>query len=124
MGFLDTYKPHIFALTRMVVGLLFAMHGAQKLFGVFGGSQMTGPLLYAAGGIEFVGGALVCIGLFTRPAAFLCSGMMMVAYFMVHQGQGLLPIQNRGELAALYSWIFLLLSSAGDGKWSVGSRIG
>ncbi len=124
MNVLDTYRPQIFALARMAVGLLFAMHGGQKLFGLFGGASaaMPAPLLYAAGGIELVGGILVCVGLFTRYAAFLCSGTMMVAYFLAHQSQGLLPIQNRGELAALYSWIFLLLAVAGDGKWALGSR--
>ena len=90
---------------------------------MFGGApaEMPAPLLYSAGGIELVGGALVAIGLWTRIAAFVCSGMMAVAYFLAHQAQGLLPIQNHGELAALYSWIFLTLAVLGDGIWSVGS---
>jgi len=121
MGFLDRYRDPIYALTRIVVGLLFAMHGAQKLFGWFGGApgEMPAPLLYAAGIIELGGGTLIAVGVSTRWAAFLCSGTMAVAYFMVHQPMGLLPIQNRGELAALYCWIFLLIASRGDGIWSL-----
>ena len=84
---------------------------------------MPAALLYTAGGIELVGGALICIGLQTSLAAFLCSGMMAVAYFTVHQPMGLLPIQNHGELAALYAFLFLLIASRGDGIWSVGSRL-
>lgn len=125
MQFLAAHHERIYALTRMVVGFLFALHGGQKLFGWFGGGppEMT-PLLWVAGVIELVGGALVAVGLFTGWAAFLCSGMMAVAYFMVHQKMGLLPIQNRGELAALYCWIFLLIAARGDGIWSLGGGRG
>jgi putative oxidoreductase len=124
MGFLDTYRPQIFALTRIVVGFLFTFHGAQKLFGVLGGApaEMPAPLLYTSGVIELFGGGLVALGLFTRPAAFLCSGLMAAAYFMAHQPNGLLPIQNHGELAVLYCWVFLAISAAGDGIWSLGAR--
>ncbi len=123
MGFLAAYREPIYALTRMVAGLLFALHGCQKLFGWFGGipAEMS-PLIFAAGVIELVGGALIALGLFTVPAAFLCSGQMAVAYFFFHQPQGLLPIQNDGELAALYCWIFLLIAASGDGIWSLGGR--
>ncbi len=123
MEFLTRFQQPIYALMRIVVGFLFACHGAQKLFGLFGGvpGEMN-ALLYVAGVIELVGGALVALGLFTRYAAFLCSGQMAVAYFMVHQPGGLLPIQNRGELAALYAWIFLHISAQGDGIWSLGGR--
>jgi putative oxidoreductase len=78
-------------------------------------------LLYPGAGIELVGGLLVMFGLFTRWAAFICSGQMAVAYLMFHQGQGWLPIQNRGELAALYSWIFLLIAARGAAAWGVDS---
>lgn len=125
MEFLTRFQQPIYALLRIVVGFLFACHGAQKLFGLFGGAPPgMGTLLYVAGVIELVGGALVALGLFTRYAAFLCSGQMAVAYFMVHQPSGLLPIENRGELAALYSWIFLHISAQGDGIWSLGRRSG
>ncbi len=124
MEFLSAYREPIYALTRIVAGLLFSMHGGQKLFGWFGGmpAEMPAALLYTAGIIEFAGGLLICVGLLTRPAAFVCSGMMAVAYFMVHQPMGLLPIENRGELAALYSWLFLLIAASGDGIWAVGGR--
>jgi len=124
MEFLTVWRPQIFALTRIATGLLFAMHGGQKLFGLFGGAppEMPVGLLYTAGVFELVGGALVCVGFRTRIAAFVCSGMMAVAYFMVHQPMGLLPIQNRGELATLYCWLFLLIAATGDGIWSLGGK--
>jgi putative oxidoreductase len=122
---LGRFGPQVHALTRIVVGFLFAAHGAQKLFiglppGVPEGMV---PLLYAAGAIELVGGGLVMIGLFTGWAAFICSGQMAVAYGMAHwlQQGGFRPMQNGGEPAALYSWIFLLLATLGDGIWSVGA---
>ena len=123
MGFLAAWREPIYALTRIMVGLLFAQHGFQKLFGWFGGGPAEmNAMLWAAGLIELVGGVLVALGLFTSPAAFVCSGMMAVAYFMVHQPQGLVPIQNKGELAALYAWVFIFIASRGDGIWSLGSR--
>jgi putative oxidoreductase len=121
MEFLAKYQPQAYAATRIVFGFLFLQHGAQKLLGFFGGppAGMPAPLLYTAGIIELFGGALVMLGLFARPAAFLCSGLMAAAYFMAHQSSGLLPIQNRGELAALYCWTFLLISTHGPGVWSL-----
>ena len=106
---------------RMVVGFLFLWHGSQKLFGIPGGVPAQAPpfVLYAAGPIELFGGILVCIGLFTRPAAFLCSGLMAFAYWMGHGMNALLPIQNMGELAALYCFVFLYISTQGSGIWSV-----
>ena len=126
MQFLSLREDQIYAAMRIVFGLLFAFHGAQKLFGLFGGApgEMPAALLYTAGTIELVGGALVCVGFQTRWAAFLCSGTMAVAYFMVHQPMGLLPIQNRGELAALYCWAFLFIAARGDGVWSLGGARG
>ncbi len=119
---LKRFDAQIYALFRIVPGFLFLCHGAQKLFGLFGGpsGEMPPALLYAAGGIEFVGGALVALGLYASWAAFICSGQMAVAYFMVHQSMGLLPIQNHGELAALYAFIFLLIAARGNGIWSLG----
>ncbi len=119
---LRRFDGPIYALLRMVAGFLFLCHGAQKLFGLFGGppAEMPAAALYSAGGIEFVGGALVALGLYASWAAFICSGLMAVAYFRVHQSMGLLPIQNHGELAALYAFIFLLIAARVNGTWSLG----
>ncbi len=121
-GFLKAHSDTIYGLMRIVVGLTFLCHGLQKLFGMFGGMPAgieMNPLLYAAGTIELVGGALIMIGLRAGWAAFICSGTMAVAYFLAHQKDGLLPIQNHGELAAVYSWVFLYIASRGSGKLSV-----
>ena len=109
-----------YALMRIVVGMLFACHGAQKLFGALGGqSQLGVPLMATAGIIEFFGGVLVAVGLFTGFAAFLASGMMAVAYFMAHAPNGFWPIANHGELAVLYCFVFLYISFRGSGRLSV-----
>jgi putative oxidoreductase len=119
---LGRYSGQIYALMRIVVGFLFACHGAQKVLGLFGGPPPQAPpfVIWTAGPIELIGGILIAIGLFTSIAAFLSSGLMAAAYFMAHQSSGLLPIQNHGELAALYSFVFLYIASRGDGIWSVG----
>lgn len=117
--FLAPFSERIYALFRIVVGFLFTCHGLQKVFGFFGGSEAEGAILWVAGGIELVGGALVMVGLFGGWAAFLCSGLMAFAYFLAHQPHGLLPIENRGELAALYSFAFLFIAARGSGTWSV-----
>lgn len=121
MSFLDPHVGRIYSLMRIVVGFLFLCHGAQKLFGLFGGVPEGTPafIVYGAGVIELVGGALVMVGFLTRPAAFLCSGTMAAAYFLAHQAQGLLPIQNQGELAALYAFVFLFIAAYGAGPWSI-----
>lgn len=112
-----------YALLRIVSGFLFAFHGAQKLFGVFGGTaQPFGTLRWTAGVIELAGGILIMVGLFAAIAAFIASGEMAFAYFMSHQPQGLLPIQNRGELAALYCFVFLFIAMKGAGIWSLRRR--
>jgi putative oxidoreductase len=117
---LGRYSEVAYALMRVVFGLLFACHGAQKLFGVLGGqSQLANPLLAAAGIIEFVGGGLVVLGLWAGCAAFVASGHMAVAYFMVHASGGFWPIVNKGELAALYCFAFLYIASRGSGRFSV-----
>ena len=124
--FLGPYSQYIGGITRILVGLMFASHGAQKLFGVFGGApaEMPAVLLWSAGIIELVGGLLVALGLFAGYAAFICSGQMAVAYFLVHQPQGLLPIVNRGELAVIYTWVFLFIAAQGPGAWSLQSVLG
>ena len=118
---LSSYNSQGYALMRIVVGFLFLWHGAQKLFGI--PSPMPGEIpafiTYIAGPIELIGGTLVMIGLFTRWAAFLASGQMAVAYWMVHGTKAVLPIQNNGELAALYCFVFLFISTQGGGIWSV-----
>ncbi len=112
----------IYALMRIVVGFLFLCHGAQKLFGVFDGrAQPLISMLGLAGLIEFAGGLLVMVGLYTGWAAFICSGQMAVAYFMRHSPGGLLPISNGGELAALYAWVFLFIATRPAGPWSLDS---
>ncbi len=117
---LDQFSEILYAIMRLVVGLLFACHGAQKLFGVLGGvSQLSNPLMLTAGIIEFGGGLLVAIGLWSRYAAFIASGEMAVAYFLVHASRNFFPILNKGELAVLYCFLFLFITSKGSGKWSV-----
>jgi putative oxidoreductase len=124
--FLDTYRPQIFAMTRIVIGLMFTMHGLRHVFQLFGGSpgEMPAALGLVTGVIELIGGALVAIGYKTRLAAFICSGQMAVAYFVAHQKAGLLPIQNHGELAALYSWAFLMIASVRSWAWALESGPG
>lgn len=119
MGFLGRWSDQIYAILRIVVGFLFACHGAQKLFGVLGGQKATEPLMLVGGVIEFGGGLLVLLGFFTAYAAFLASGMMAVAYFMVHFPRGFWPIQNDGELAAIYAFLFLYIAARGAGIWSI-----
>jgi putative oxidoreductase len=103
-----------------VAGFLFLFHGLQKLFGLFGGQQVPlASLAGAAGIIELVGGGLVMLGLLTPIAAFICSGEMAYAYFTVHQPSGTWPIQNRGELGALYCFVFLYIAARGTGIWAV-----
>lgn len=112
------------SLLRAAAGLLFWQHGAQKLFGWLGGDQVALVSLFGlAGVLEFFGGLAILVGLFTRPIAFLLSGEMAVAYFMVHLPQGFWPIQNGGELAALFSFVFLLLSAVGGGSYSLDARM-
>jgi putative oxidoreductase len=117
---LGRYSELLYAVARLVIGLLFACHGAQKLFGVLGGaSQLSNPMMLAAGVIEFAGGLLVALGLWASYAAFIASGQMAVAYFMVHAPGGFWPIHNKGELAVLYCFVFLFIASRGSGSWSV-----
>jgi putative oxidoreductase len=127
MSVADRYKswsPAFLSLLRAVSGFLMAAHGAQKLFGALGGQKaelMSQAGL--AGVIEFFGGVLLILGLFTRPVAFILSGTMAVAYFQVHAPGGFWPIVNKGELAVLYCFVFLYLSAAGGGPISLDALI-
>lgn len=119
--FLKRFTKQGYALLRIVAGLLFTFHGSQKLLG-FPGSGAEGIpafVTYVAGPIELIGGTLIMIGLFTRPVAFLSSGLMAAAYFLAHATDNLYPILNRGELAILYCFIYLYIATAGSGIWSV-----
>lgn len=114
----------IYGLFRIVAGFLFMCHGLQKMFGVLGGQvQPAGSLAWVAGVIELTCGFLIMIGLLTSWAAFLASGTMAVAYFMAHQPQGTLPIQNQGELAVLYAFVFLYIAARGAGSLSVANAM-
>ena len=120
MKILRRFEPYAYALLRIVAGLLFLFHGLQK-FGVLGG-QLTLPpvsLIGLAAIIETVGGLLIMIGFATSPVAFICSGEMAYAYFTAHQPRGTWPIQNGGEPAALFAFIFLYISTRGGGMLSV-----
>lgn len=119
MRFLERFTEPCYALFRIVFGLLFACHGAQKIFGALGGQKVDAPLPLAAGWIELVGGSLILIGLFAGVAAFIASGTMAVAYFMVHAKGGFWPIMNHGEPAVMYCFAFLYIAARGSGIWSV-----
>lgn len=121
---LGKYSNFFYALMRIVTGALFACHGAQKLFGVLGGTKQTATLMVAAGVIEFVAGILIAVGLFAGYAAFIASGQMAVAYFTQHYPAGFWPIVNRGELAVLYCFVFLYIASRGSGTLSLDAMFG
>ena len=117
---LGRFAPHCYALLRIVAGLLFACHGAQKLFGVFGFKAM--PVMSQmglAGVIELVGGLMIAAGFLTGFAAFIASGEMAWAYFQSHAPRGPWPIQNGGELAVLYCFLFLYIACRGAGVWGI-----
>lgn len=121
LKFLGAFEAQAYALLRIVTGFLFLWHGTQKLFGFPAPTREGTPewILYGAGSIELLGGVLVMIGLFTRPAAFVCSGTMAVAYWYAHGLQAWFPLNNGGELAALYCFVFLYIATRGGGAWSV-----
>lgn len=120
MKFLSGLEPYAFAVLRIVTGFMFSCHGAQKLFGAFGAHPMLHePLMLVAGTIEFGGGILILLGLFTRFAAFIAAGEMAVAYFLQHFPRGFFPIKNQGELAVVYCFLWLFVACHGAGKYSV-----
>ena len=118
--FLGRHGERVYTILRVVAGLLFACHGAQKLFGALGGTAMTSnPMMLVAGIIEFGGGLMIALGFLTSWAAFLASGQMAVAYFMVHAKGGFWPIINKGELAVVYCFLFLYIAARGAGPYSM-----
>jgi len=118
---LERFAPHILGATRLLFGVMLACHGAQKVLGAFGGLPREAPALivWIAGPLELVGGSLIAVGLLTRITAFLISGELAVAYFMVHAPKGFWPIMNGGELAIIYSWFSLYLAARGPGAFSL-----
>jgi putative oxidoreductase len=127
MSFLShpRFQALSYALLRVIAGLMIMQHGLQKHFGLLGGFGPTGGRVAPisqnglGGAIELIGGALLALGLFAQPAAFILSGMMAVAYFQVHAPHGFFPIVNRGELAVLYCFVFLFFSAHGAGAYSL-----
>jgi putative oxidoreductase len=122
-SFMSKHNAHCYALMRIVAGFLFLWHGSQKLFDFPSGMPPGVPafITYIAGPIELVGGILVMIGLFTHWSAFITSGLMAFAYWIGHGTKALLPLQNNGELAALYCFVFLFIAAHGSGIWSIDS---
>lgn len=118
---LGLFSEYIYFALRVVAGFLFLLHGAQKLFAVFGRDQAVDlvSLLGFAGIIELLGGSLIVLGLFTPWAAFIASGTMASAYFLVHYPRGGWPIENNGELAVLFCFVFLYFCSRDSGPWSL-----
>ncbi|AUH62877.1 DoxX family protein [Paracoccus zhejiangensis] len=127
MNFLAPIEPQLRSVLRIMSGLLLLQHGTTKVLG-FPVSQMNGISLSSlpgiAGIIELVFGVLLVIGLFSRFSAFIASGLTAAAYFIAHSPQGFFPLLNGGELAALYSFVFLYLAAAGPGPWSVDAARG
>ena len=124
-AFFETWRPRALAVLRIVTAYLFITHGTAKLLGIphqdtFDGLKIL-SLVGVAGILELVGGSMMLLGLFVRPVAFVLCGFMAVAYFMAHASQGnvLVPMLNKGELAVVYCFVFLYFSVAGAGAWSV-----
>ena len=128
---LAPYEPRLRSLLRIMAAFTFSLHGWQKFFGLFGGiaghSVPVTSMLGAAGLIETVGGALMMLGLFTRPVGFLLSGEMAIGYFRTHAPQGFWPLMNGGnggELAVFYCFLWLWFAAAGAGPWSLDGLLG
>ena len=119
--YIGKYAPYLFAILRIVAGLMFMLHGVQKLVGFPGNTDPVElfSLMGLAGIIEFAGGLLITFGLFTSFVAFIACGEMATAYFMAHAPQGWHPVLNKGELAILYCFLFLYIAAHGSGIWSI-----
>lgn len=123
---LTPWAPRILSVLRIVTALLYMQHGTQKLLGFPEPARVMGelpPLMLTAGLLEAGGGALFAIGLFTRPVAFILCGMMAVAYFMVHGSREFFPINNGGDLAILFCFVYMYFVFAGGGAWSADNFI-
>jgi putative oxidoreductase len=123
-----SWAPYLLGVLRIITGLLFLSHGTAKLLqwpavDAFKGGVPLGSLVGISGVLELVGGVLIALGLFTRPVAFVLSGMMAVAYFKAHAPQGFYPINNGGELAILYCFVFLYFAASGPGAFSLDARL-
>ena len=122
---LSAFRPQALAVLRIMTALLLIEHGTQKFFDFPPAEQPFGDLMNiigVAGALEVVGGLLILVGLFTRPAAFVLCGFMAVAYFMAHAPQSFFPINNRGDAAILFSFVFLYLTVAGPGAFALDNR--
>jgi len=129
-SFLNDWSPRMLSILRIITGFLFLWHGSQKLLNFppmppMPGSEGGGlpPIMLVAGVLELGGGIAILLGLFTRPVAFILSGLMAAAYFMGHASKGFLPVVNGGELAIIYCFVFLYFTFAGGGSWSIDNLI-
>ena len=127
MKWLEKYGDYAYALLRIVAGFMFSFHGFQKILGVLSDFQPPiGSQLWIGGVIELLGGLAIMLGFRTRLAAFICSGEMAVAYFQYHWkfqlGPAFFPTINKGELAVLYSFVFLFIATRGGGRWSIDKK--
>ncbi len=130
MNSLNRFADPVYCLMRLIVGLMFASHGGQLVLGMFGGMPgSNNPLSQTGGWIQLIGGFLIAFGLFTRLSAFICSGEMAVAYFMIHVANAttpvakFFPIVNKGELAVFYCWVFFFMVFYGAGRWSLDAML-
>ena len=137
MNALNRFADPFYCITRLIVGLMFASHGGQLVLGMFGGMPGSDNMMMQVGGwIQLVGGLLIAFGFLTRLAAFICSGEMAVAYFMIHVANAPTPmakffpissagpqVSNKGELAVFYCWFFLFVVFYGAGHWSIDAWI-
>ena len=123
MRIADRFATPVYTLLRIVAGAMFACHGAQKLFGMFGGTRVAAPMMVVAGTIELVAGTLIAVGFLSALAALIASGEMAFAYFTAHAPHGFWPIVNHGELAVLYCFAFLFIAASGSGRWSLDARL-
>ena len=124
MNSLNRYADPVYCIMRLMVGIMFACHGASKAFGMFGGKVTTDSMMMVFGWLELVLGIIIAIGLLTRVAAFLASGMMAIAYFKAHASGHLVPIVNKGELAVVYCFLFLFVAFYGPGRWAIDAMLG